>query len=58
MTDTPKNTTDSPAEPADLPERRGRPGRLPVDRSAKITRRITALAVFVGIIMAAGKFFV
>ena len=36
---------------------RGRPGRLRPDHSAKITRRITALAVGLGIIFAFGKFF-
>ena len=40
----------------DQPVRRGRPGRLPPDHSAIITRRITALAVVLGIVMAAGKF--
>ena len=40
----------------DQPNRRGRPGRLPPDHSAVITRRITALAVALGVIMAAGKF--
>ena len=37
-------------------EREGRPGRLPPENSAIITRRITALALTLGIIMAAGKF--
>ena len=50
-----KNT---PNNQPDLPDRRGRPGRLPVDGSAKITRRITTLAVIVGIFLAVGKFFV
>lgn len=50
-----KNT---PNTQSDLPDRRGRPGRLPVDGSAKITRRITTLAVIVGILLAVGKFFV
>jgi len=40
----------------DQPNRRGRPGRLPPEGSAVITRRITALAVALGIIMAVGKF--
>ena len=40
----------------DQPNRRGRPGRLPPDESAVITRRITALAVGLGIVMAVGKF--
>ncbi len=40
------------------PDRRGRPGRLPVEGSAKITRRITTLAVLVGIFLALGKYFV
>lgn len=42
----------------DMPDRRGRPGRLPVEGSAKITRRITLLAVLVGIFLAVGKFFI
>jgi len=40
----------------DQPNRRGRPGRLPPDHSAIITRRITALAVSLGLVMAVGKF--
>ena len=40
----------------DQPNRRGRPGRLPPDHSTIITRRITALAVGLGVIMAVGKF--
>ena len=43
---------------ADMPDRRGRPGRLPLEGSAKITRRITAIAVCVGLILAVGKWFV
>lgn len=42
----------------DMPDRRGRPGRLPVEGSSKITRRITLIAVLVGIFLAVGKFFV
>ena len=40
----------------DQPNRRGRPGRLRPDDSAVITRRITALAVGLGLFMAVGKF--
>lgn len=40
------------------PERHGRPGRLRPDQSARITRRITALAVGVGVIFAVGKLFI
>lgn len=40
----------------DQPNRRGRPGRLAPDHSAIITRRITALAVSLGLLMAVGKF--
>ncbi len=40
----------------DQPNRRGRPGRLRPDDSAIITRRITALAVGLGLVMAVGKF--
>ena len=43
---------------ADLPDRRGRPGRLPLEGSARITRRITTIAVCVGLILAVGKYFV
>ncbi|MEM7728151.1 MAG: cation diffusion facilitator family transporter [Pseudomonadota bacterium] len=39
----------------DLAERRGRPGRLPPEGSAVITRRITAISLVLGIVMAAGK---
>lgn len=39
----------------DRPDRRGRPGRLPPENSARITRRITALAVIVGLILTTGK---
>lgn len=39
----------------DLPDRRGRPGRLAPEGSAVITRRITAIALALGIVMAAGK---
>lgn len=41
----------------DAPNRKGRPGRLTPEASGPITRRITALAVALGIIMAVGKFF-
>jgi len=41
-----------------MPDRRGRPGRLPLEGSARITRRITALAVCVGLVLAIGKYFV
>jgi len=40
----------------DQPNRRGRPGRMPPDDSAIITRRITALAVGLGVFMGVGKF--
>ena len=39
------------------PDMRGRPGRLRPDQSARITRQITAIAVVLGLIFAAGKFF-
>ena len=39
----------------DLPDRAGRPGRLAPEGSARITRRITALALGLGVVMAAGK---
>jgi len=41
-----------------MPDRRGRPGRLPLEGSARITRRITTIAVCVGIFLAVGKWFV
>ena len=41
----------------DRPDRRGRPGRLPPENSARITRRITALAVIVGIGLTIAKIF-
>jgi len=40
----------------DQPNRRGRPGRLRPDHSSIITRRITTLAVGLGLFMAVGKF--
>lgn len=40
------------------PHRHGRAGRLRPDENARITRRITALAVILGLIMAVGKFFI
>lgn len=39
----------------DQPDRRGRPGRLPPENSSRITRRITAVAVVVGLILTTGK---
>lgn len=42
----------------DLPLMRGRPGRLAPDESAKITARITLIAVGVGLFLAFGKAFV
>lgn len=39
----------------DLPDRKGRPGRLPPEGSAVITRRITAIALTLGVFMAVGK---
>lgn len=39
----------------DRPDRRGQPGRLHPDRSAVITRRITALALAFGVVIALGK---
>ena len=43
---------------ADMPDRRGRPGRLPLEDSARITRRITTMAVIIGLTLAIGKWFV
>jgi len=37
------------------PNRRGRPGRLPAQDSSRITRRITALSIVVGIILISAK---
>jgi cation diffusion facilitator family transporter len=42
----------------DLPAMRGRPGRLAPDESARITARITLIAVLVGLFLAVGKAFV
>ena len=50
--------TISAALDADTPDRRGRPGRLPLESSAQVTRRITALAVIIGLCLAVGKYFV
>lgn len=41
-----------------MPDRRGRPGRLPLEGSSKITARITLFAVLVAIILTVGKFIV
>ncbi len=41
----------------DRPDRRGRPGRLRPESSARITRRITALAVIVGLTLTIAKVF-
>lgn len=50
----PKSTPDI----MDKPVMRGRPGRLAPEESARITRRITILAVAIGIFLAIGKVFV
>ncbi len=50
------NLTTASDDRFDQPNRRGRPGRLPPDHSTIITRRITALAVGLGLFMAIGKF--
>lgn len=39
----------------DSPDRRGRPGRLAPENASRITRRITALAVGIGIVLMVGK---
>ena len=52
MADTPKITQ------TDMPDRRGRPGRLPLEGSSKITARITLFAVLVAVILTVGKFIV
>ena len=52
MADIPKITQ------TDMPDRRGRPGRLPLEGSSKITARITLFAVLVAIILTVGKFIV
>lgn len=51
-------TTKTQIPVSDMPDRRGRPGRLPVEGSSRITRRITTIAVCVGLILAIGKWFV
>ena len=42
----------------DKNKRQGRPGRLPLSESAKITRRITAITLCVGLILATGKWYI
>ncbi|MGB0906138.1 MAG: cation diffusion facilitator family transporter [Maricaulaceae bacterium] len=42
----------------DQPKMRGRPGRLAPEDSARITRRITVIAVLLGLLLAVGKAFV
>ncbi|MBT7399297.1 MAG: hypothetical protein HN775_08905, partial [Hellea sp.] len=39
-------------------KRQGRPGRLPLSESAKITRKITAVTLCVGLILATGKWYI
>lgn len=39
-------------------KRQGRPGRLPLSDSAKITRKITAITLCVGLILATGKWYI
>lgn len=61
MTDTdpinmPSSTDDHNAESS--PQMRGRPGRLAPEDSARITRRVTLIAVCVGLFLAIGKAFV
>ena len=51
-------STETHRPQTDMPDRRGRPGRLPLEGSARITRRITTIAVCVGLILAVGKWFV
>ena len=51
-------STETHRPQTDMPDRRGRPGRLPLEGSARITRRITTIAVCVGLILAIGKWFV
>lgn len=53
--------TEEPLKSAEdyvAPSLRGRPGRMPPEESAQITRRITALAMAVGLFFAITKFFV
>lgn len=40
------------------PDRRGRPGRLPADESSRITRRITAFSIAIGVILITAKLIV
>jgi cation diffusion facilitator family transporter len=49
---------DAEVTPPDAPLMRGRPGRLRPDENAKITARITLMAVLVGLFLALGKAFV
>ncbi len=54
MSSTPK----SKRAPGRIPIREGRPGRLSVPESAKITKRITAFSVAVGVVLISLKFIV
>ncbi len=44
--------------PQDQPDRRGRPGRLPARESSRITRRITAFSIAIGVVLIATKLIV
>ena len=47
----PKSKSVSERTPGTIPYRSGRPGRLPASESSRITRRITAFSISVGIIL-------
>lgn len=54
----PKSKITSARTPGTIPYRTGRPGRLPADESSRITRRITAFSICVGIILILAKLIV
>jgi cation diffusion facilitator family transporter len=57
MSATPENFDPTEDTRFDRPNRRGLPGRLPPENASRITRRITALAVAVGVLLTVGKIF-
>lgn len=57
MTERKRNNV-SERTPGTIPYRSGRPGRLPADESSRITRRITAFSISVGIVLILAKLIV
>ena len=52
---TPDNENANARTPGTIPYREGRPGRLPANESSRITRRITAFSISVGVILIIAK---